>query len=87
MAVIMLKMMVFTMLPFVFDYFVNKNLMFHVVSPKRNFFIFLFFIFYFFADMPNISKEMLYTCNSTIIHYNACFDSLVSYFRILNRCF
>ena len=46
MAVIMLKMMVFTMLPFVFDYFVNKNLMFHVVSPKRNFFY--FFIFYFF---------------------------------------
>ena len=80
MAIIMLKMMISTMLPFVFDYFVNKNLMFHVVSPKRDFFFFL-------ADMPNISKEMLYTCNSVIIHYNACFDSLVSYFRILNRCF
>ena len=40
MAVIMLKMMISTMLPFVFDYFVNKNLMFHVVSPKRDFFFF-----------------------------------------------
>ena len=73
--------MISTMLPFVFDYYVNKDLMFHVVSPKWEFF------FFFFGDMPNISKEMLYTCNSVLIHYNACFDSLVSYFRFLNRCF
>ena len=34
----MLKMMISTMLPFVFDYYVNKDLMFHVVSPKWDFF-------------------------------------------------
>ena len=83
MAIIMLKMMISTMLPFVFDYYVNKDLMFHVVSPKWDF----LFFFCFLADMPNISKEMLYTCNSVHIHYNACFDSLVSYFWFLNRCF